>query len=66
MEIVSNILPLLSPLHANNALALLEQPSKQEKQLLGAFRYIDNKAFLHFDETLMPKRKEHGQGIFRQ
>ena len=43
--------------HANNALALLEQPSKQEKQLLGAFRYIDNKAFLHSDENLMPKRK---------
>ena len=43
--------------HANNALALLEQPSKQEKQLLGAFRYIDNKAYLHSDENLMPKRK---------
>ena len=43
--------------HANNALALLEQPSKQEKQLLGAFRYIDNKSYLHSDENFMPKRK---------
>ena len=43
--------------HANNALALLEQPSKQEKQLLGAFRYIDNEAYLHSDQNLMPKRK---------
>ena len=44
--------------HANDALALLEQPSKQEKQLLSAFRYIDNKAYLHSDENLMPKRRK--------
>lgn len=43
--------------HADEALALLAEPSEQERQQLGAFRYTTNHTFLHNDERLMPKRK---------
>jgi predicted NAD/FAD-binding protein len=43
--------------HANDALALLADPSPEEKRLLGAFRYSRNLAVLHRDETLMPRRR---------
>ncbi|MBM3599724.1 MAG: NAD/FAD-binding protein [Alphaproteobacteria bacterium] len=40
--------------HADEALALLAQPSDEERRLLGAFRYQRNRAVLHRDERLMP------------
>jgi predicted NAD/FAD-binding protein len=43
--------------HANQALALLEDPSPEESRLLGAFGYSRNEAFLHTDATFMPRRK---------
>lgn len=43
--------------HADQALALLEDPSCEERRLLGAFRYSKNIAVLHSDETLMPLRR---------
>ena len=43
--------------HADQALRLLADPSLTEEQVLSAFRYQANEAVLHFDETLMPKRK---------
>jgi hypothetical protein len=43
--------------HADQALALLRDPSAQERQLLGAFRYSRNVAVLHSDPALMPKRR---------
>jgi uncharacterized protein len=43
--------------HADHALALLEDPSSQERSLLGAFDYTTNVAVLHSDVKLMPKRK---------
>src|SRR5271166_5185862 len=43
--------------HADEALALLADPSARERALLGAFRYSRNEAFLHLDESLMPKRR---------
>ena len=43
--------------HADQALALLADPSRQEKTLLGAFRYTRNITFLHSDAGLMPKRR---------
>jgi predicted NAD/FAD-binding protein len=43
--------------HADQALAMLEQPSEAEGQLLGAFRYSRNEAVLHADARLMPKRR---------
>ncbi|MDP3257797.1 MAG: NAD(P)/FAD-dependent oxidoreductase [Bosea sp. (in: a-proteobacteria)] len=43
--------------HADQALAMLSDPSADEKALLGAFRYSRNRAVLHSDETLMPRRR---------
>ncbi|WP_294539850.1 FAD-dependent oxidoreductase [uncultured Rhodoblastus sp.] len=43
--------------HADDALALLEQPSEAESRILGAFRYADNQAWLHDDPAFMPRRK---------
>jgi predicted NAD/FAD-binding protein len=41
--------------HADQALAMLDDPSPNERELLGAFRYSQNEAVLHTDSTLMPK-----------
>ena len=43
--------------HADQALALLQDPSAEEQRLLGAFAYQPNEAVLHSDETLMPRRR---------
>ena len=43
--------------HANESLALLSEPSEQEKNILSEFQYVTNNAFLHTDEQLMPKNK---------
>jgi predicted NAD/FAD-binding protein len=43
--------------HADQALAMLARPSAEEARLLGAFRYSRNRAVLHRDPRLMPRRK---------
>lgn len=43
--------------HADEALALLEAPSAQERSVLDAFGYCANRAWLHRDRTLMPQRR---------
>lgn len=43
--------------HADDTLAMLSDPSPMEKNLLCAFRYSVNRAVLHGDESLMPKRR---------
>lgn len=43
--------------HADEALAMLEDASAEERALLGAFRYAKNRAVLHTDRALMPKRQ---------
>lgn len=43
--------------HADQALAMLADPSDEERRLLGAFRYTDNDAILHCDPCLMPRRR---------
>ena len=43
--------------HADEALALVGEPSDEERALLGAFRYSRNLAVLHTDESLMPRRR---------
>jgi len=43
--------------HANQALALLDDPSLAESTLLSPFRYERNLAVLHTDASLMPKRR---------
>ena len=43
--------------HANEALAMLDDPSPDERTLLGAFPYARNRAVLHQDPALMPRRR---------
>jgi predicted NAD/FAD-binding protein len=43
--------------HSDQALALLEHPSAAEREVLGAIRYHRNRAVLHTDTTLLPKRQ---------
>ena len=43
--------------HADQALAMLAQPSSQEAAALGAIRSQPNEAVLHTDASVMPRRK---------
>ena len=43
--------------HADQALAMLADPSVEERALLGAFGYSRNQAVLHDDPALMPGRR---------
>jgi predicted NAD/FAD-binding protein len=43
--------------HADQALRLLPDADDVERQLLGAFRYSRNRAVLHSDPVLMPRRR---------
>ena len=43
--------------HADQALALLDDPTDDEGTLLGAFGYTRNRAVLHRDASLMPRRR---------
>jgi hypothetical protein len=43
--------------HADQALGLIDSPTPHETAVLGAFRYQPNRAVLHRDATLMPKRR---------
>jgi uncharacterized protein len=43
--------------HADQALEMLDDPSAEERALLGAFRYSANAAVLHRDPALMPRRR---------
>lgn len=44
--------------HADQTLAMLDQPDSRELELLGAFTYQENIAWLHTDEHLMPRRRK--------
>ncbi len=43
--------------HADQALAMLADPSDREHEILGAFPYQPNEAVLHTDRRLLPKRR---------
>jgi predicted NAD/FAD-binding protein len=43
--------------HADQALAMLTQPTEMLRAVLGAIRCRDNTAILHTDATLMPRRR---------
>lgn len=43
--------------HADQALAMLADPNDDERELLGAFSYQANRAVLHRDGALMPRRR---------
>lgn len=42
--------------HSDQALAMLAEPSRIEKEILGALPYADNDVVLHTDIRLLPKR----------
>ena len=43
--------------HSNQALALLEDPTSAEREVLGAIQYQHNEAILHTDDSLMPRKR---------
>lgn len=43
--------------HSNQALAMLEDPTQEEQTLLGSIRYEHNRAVLHTDKSMMPRRR---------
>ena len=43
--------------HADQGLALLDAPTALERAMLGAFAYTHNRAVLHSDRSLMPRRR---------
>ncbi|MFF1607928.1 NAD(P)/FAD-dependent oxidoreductase [Amycolatopsis sp. NPDC058278] len=42
--------------HADQALSLLANPTAAEREVLGAFRYSENEAWLHTDTSVLPSR----------
>ena len=42
---------------ADDALAVIAGPDRREQEVLGCFRYTRNRAVLHGDRAVMPKRK---------
>ena len=43
--------------HSDQSLALLAQPSTQERAVLGSIRYQANRAVLHTDTSVLPERR---------
>ncbi len=43
--------------HSDQALSLLETPSKLEQEILSSIEYEDNRVVLHHDESLLPRNK---------
>jgi len=43
--------------HGDEALRLIDRPSARERAILGAFAYSTNRAVLHSDARLMPRRR---------
>ena len=43
--------------HADQSLKMLDNPTPDEKRILGEFKYVSNIAILHTDEQLMPRKK---------
>jgi len=43
--------------HADQTLALLDQPTALEREILGSFPYQENLAVLHTDTSILPRRR---------
>jgi uncharacterized protein len=43
--------------HSDQALALLNDPSPEEADVLGAIQYQDNSVVLHWDDSLLPRNR---------
>ena len=44
--------------HADQALKMIKDPTIDEEKILKNFKYRENIAVIHFDETIMPKNKK--------
>jgi predicted NAD/FAD-binding protein len=44
--------------HADEALKMIKDPTIDEEKILKNFKYRENTAAIHFDETIMPKNKK--------
>jgi uncharacterized protein len=44
--------------HADQALRMLEDPTRTERELLSAFRFERNTALLHFDTSVLPRHRQ--------
>jgi uncharacterized protein len=44
--------------HADEALKMIKDATDDEKKILKNFKYRENTAVIHFDETIMPKNKK--------
>ena len=45
--------------HADDALKLIDSPLDEEIKILSNFKYKKNIAYIHFDESIMPKNKKN-------
>jgi len=43
--------------HADQALSIIENPTDQEKEILSNFSYKENLAYIHTDESIMPRNR---------
>jgi len=43
--------------HSNQALAMLDDPSDEERDVLGAIKYQENEAVLHTDQSILPRKQ---------
>jgi uncharacterized protein len=44
--------------HADEALRIIKDPTTDEEKILKNFKYRENTAVIHFDETIMPKNRK--------
>ena len=44
--------------HADEALSLISEPTKDEKNILSNFKYKKNYAIIHMDDSVMPKNRK--------
>ena len=44
--------------HADQALSIIDEPTKEELEILSKFKYRENIAVIHTDESIMPNNKD--------
>ena len=44
--------------HADQALSIIDEPTKDEQEILSKFKYRENIAVIHTDESIMPNNKD--------
>ena len=44
--------------HADQALSIIDEPTKEEQEILSKFKYRENIAVIHTDESIMPNNKD--------